>query len=704
MSTASVDSFSVAGPSPRGDDPRGPERRRGPANDFRAGAKRAASRETRGSPAAIPVEIAFLSDYGVPQEALHYGGVLARRQGVSADAALIAEGIVAEETYYRALAAHLGVAFLEGAMEIAPGGFATAGRGYARLRDGGGVIWLFAPTGAEVFRLMSVARAAKGRPLFAVTTRTRFLEALRRADPTDAARAAAYSAERVDRDLCVRGSLRRKPFALAVAAFALVTFCLVSPFQPAALASALFLAVAFLASVFLRLFALAASFEARDGVPWIEDARLPTYTIVIALYKEAAVARQLARAIDRLDYPRAKLDVKFVVEPDDEATAAALRAHAPRAPHEILVAPEGGPRTKPRALNVAMPLARGSLVAVFDAEDLPQARQLRRAAALFARLPRDVACLQASLVIDNGRLNWMTSMFALEYAALFDVHNKGLAVLGLPLFLGGTSNHFRIEALREIGYWDAFNLTEDADLGLRLARAGYSVRTFASDTYEEAPASYGALVRQRTRWFKGWMQTALAHCRHPARLFAELGPRRAVAALATFAGGFLGPLLGPLLAGRLIHDAIFGRLLTPATLFEIACSTLWCFLALSGFAALVGPLIVGMRRRNMTALAPALLYTPLWLLMLSLSAWRALFELWRRPFHWEKTEHGLTMRGVPDFEPQPFSALSARTESFERKEFAPEQEPGAHSDRKSLSTLAECALREEPLFEQEAGA
>jgi cellulose synthase/poly-beta-1,6-N-acetylglucosamine synthase-like glycosyltransferase len=489
---------------------------------------------------------------------------------------------------------------------------------------------------------------------------------LRRADPVDVARLAAYSVERVDRDLCVRGSLRRKPFAVAIGALAFVAISLVSPFQPAALTSALLLAAAFLASVYLRLFACAASFETRDRAPWIEESRLPVYTIVVALYKEAAVAAQLARAIDRLDYPRAKLDVKFVVEPDDEATAAALRAHPPRAPHEILVAPEGAPRTKPRALNVAMPSARGSLVAVFDAEDLPEARQLRRAAALFARLPRDVACLQASLVVDNGGLNWMTALFALEYAALFDVHNKGLAVLGLPIFLGGTSNHFRIEALREIGFWDAFNLTEDADLGLRLARSGFGVRTFASDTFEEAPATFGALVRQRTRWFKGWMQTALAHCRHPLRLFAELGPRRAIAVLAAFAGGFLGPLIGPLLAGRLAYDLAYSRLLTPATPFEVAFSTLWCFLALSGGLALLVPLIVGMFRRRFTAFAPALLYLPLWMLMLSIAAWRALYQLWRSPFHWEKTEHGLTRRGAPGLEPD--------------------------------------ELSEQPLFEQEAGA
>jgi cellulose synthase/poly-beta-1,6-N-acetylglucosamine synthase-like glycosyltransferase len=643
MSTVTVDPLHLD-PAPRDREAR---RLRQRAAEPSPSARRAADiRES--APRPPPVEIAFLANYGVPVEALHYATAIARRQGVSADAALIAEGIVPEESFYRALADHLRVSFIEGDVELAPGAFVTASQGYVRLRDGqDGLRWLFAPAGAEIFRLMSVARAAKERPFFAVTTRTLFTQALRAACPPDMARAASFSAERVDEDLCVRGSLGRGPLALASAALFGAVACLFAPFEAASLSSALLLTAAFLASVFLRLGACFASFAQDESPERIEDARLPVYTVVVALYKEAAVVRQLARAIDRFDYPRAKLDVKFVIECDDEATAAALRAHAPRTPHEIVVAPEGAPRTKPRALNVAMPLARGALVAIYDAEDIPDGRQLRRAAAIFAAAPESVACLQASLVIDNGALNWMTGMFALEYAALFDVHNKGLAALGLPIFLGGTSNHFRLDALREIGFWDAYNVTEDADLGLRLARAGFHVRAFDSPTFEEAPAVFRALVKQRTRWFKGWMQTAIVHCRHPARLVADLGMTRAIAVIVMFVGGILGPLLGPLLMSRLAYDALFGAALAPRTAFETACGALWCFLAASGALALLWPLAVGARRRKLTAHRAALLWLPLWLLMLGAACWRAFFELWRRPFHWEKTEHGLTLRGCP---------------------------------------------------------
>ena len=646
MSQCPVDSFPSPAPAER---PRPEPVRRRLVPSAQAAGQAAGERRERDA-AGLPVEIGFLTRSGVPPEMLRYAAALARRQGVSADAALLDEGLLDAEFFYRALAERLGVDFLDGDFALtsvsAAGAAAGAQRGYARLADDPrGLTWLFAPRGEAIGRLMSASRAARGRALFAVTTPARFVAAARRASAADLARAAAHSAERVDRDLCARAPHNRRALAATTGGGALLLAALFGPFEAPSLAAALLLTAAFLASVFLRLFACAASYEKRDRAHWLADAALPDYTVVVALYKEAAVARQLARALDRLDYPRAKLDIKFVVECDDDETLDALRRSAPRAPHEFVVVPPGAPRTKPRALNVAAPFARGSLIAVYDAEDLPDPRQLRKAAGLFSRLPSRVACLQASLVIDNGGLNWMTALFALDYAALFDVYNRGLAAMGLPLFLGGTSNHFRLDALQAVGFWDAYNVTEDADLGLRLARAGFDVETFASQTFEEAPAAFPALVKQRTRWIKGWMQTALAHCRDPRRLVAELGARRAAAVVAMFAGGFVGPLLGPLLTGFFLWQAVCGPLLAPQTPLEIARSTLWCFLALAGAAALVWPMLVGAGRRWLWTYCRALPFLPLWLFMVSFAAWRALIELWRRPHHWEKTAHGLTRRG-----------------------------------------------------------
>ncbi len=303
-------------------------------------------------PRPPPVEIAFLLDYGVPVEALDYAAALARRQGVSADAALLAEHIVAEEVFYRALADHLRAEFLEGDFDLAPGSMATADLGYAALRGRKGVLWLFAPKGAEILRLMSAVRHGDGRPLFAITTRSHFIDALRRANNAQVARAASRSVERVDTELCVRRRLRRAPLALATFALFVVIASLFGPFTMARLVISFGLAAGFFMSVVLRLAACAASLRPVRPVAPLSDAQLPHYTVVIALYHEASVARQLARAIDRLDYPRAKLDVKFVVECDDAATAAALRQNAPRTPHEIVVAPEGR-RARSRARSIS---------------------------------------------------------------------------------------------------------------------------------------------------------------------------------------------------------------------------------------------------------------------------------------------------------------------------------------------------------------
>ncbi len=594
----------------------------------------------------LPKEIAFLADYGVPPAVLRYAAALGRRQGVSADAALLAEGLIDEDVFYRALADYLRVDFLPYEAEVEPPGDAgaAAGNGYARLAGNpDGLLWLFAPQGESLVRLIGAARAAGSPRLFAVTTRKLFLAALRREPLQRAGLAASRCAEAANPALCARRALEGRSLAVVIAANAALVACLFAP-SAIALAAALPLAALFLVSVFLRLFACAASFERFEPDYEISEAQLPVYTVIAPLYREARVAPQLARAIDQLDYPRAKLDVIFVVEQDDRATFNALRRHGPRTPHQILVAPHGAPKTKPRAMNIAAAFARGALLVIFDAEDLPQPSQLRRAAAQFARLPAGVACLQASLCIDNGAQSPLAALFALDYAALFDVFNKGLGVMGLPMFLGGTSNHFRIEALRQVGFWDAFNVTEDADLGLRLARAGYAVKTFASHTFEEAPLGFKALLGQRSRWLKGWMQTALAHCRDPRRLMADLGLRRTLAALGMFTAGFAGPLLGPPLTGLFCYRAAFGDLLAPQTPAEIAQSTLWCFLALSGAAAILWPLLLGMRRRGLERLWPALLLLPLWQFMLTLAAWRALFELWGRPFLWRKTEHGFAPR------------------------------------------------------------
>ena len=222
----------------------------------------------------------------------------------------------------------------------------------------------------------------------------------------------------------------------------------------------------FLASIGMRgLASVANPDEKRPRM--LSDDELPIYTVVAALYREAAVVRQLVHALDALDYPKSKLDIKLVVERRDRATLARLLALDLPARYEIVVAPQGAPSTKPRALNLALAEARGELLVVYDAEDIPAAGQLRLAASRFAA-DRALDCLQARLTVRNPGNSWLSRLFSLEYAALFDLINPGLCALGLPIALGGTSNHFRVSALVAVGAWDEWNVAEDADLGVRL--------------------------------------------------------------------------------------------------------------------------------------------------------------------------------------------------------------------------------------------
>ena len=350
-----------------------------------------------------------------------------------------------------------------------------------------------------------------------------------------------------DAALSARGGAKTTQITVACLSLAAATLLVLTAPHAAALLASLILCTSFFAVVVTRLLASAAAIG--SAVPRrlaVEDARLPVYSIIVALHHEAPVVAQLISALDRIDYPRAKLEIKIVVEADDTETFAALAAHRRSSRYEILVAPAGLPRTKPRALNLALPLLRGEFAAVFDAEDIPDPAQIRMAAERFTAAPRTLACLQASLVIDNCEDGWLPRLFALEYAALFDVLNVGLADLGWPFPLGGSSNHFRISALRELHGWDAWNVTEDADLGFRLARFGYRAETLNSTTLEEAPAQLTAWFRQRRRWFKGLYQTMITLTRDPARLLRELGFVRTAVIWAILTASVLAPLVGPL--------------------------------------------------------------------------------------------------------------------------------------------------------------
>ena len=413
--------------------------------------------------------------------------------------------------------------------------------------------------------------------------------------------------------------------------------------------------IPFLLVVALRVAALwhllgAGPGPAGDTGPAHVDGPLPLYTVLLPLYREAAVVPHLLRALERLDYPRDRLEVILIVESVDGETQAAL-AEVPLPRHmRTLVVPDGRPRTKPRACQYALQFAHGEYVVVYDAEDVPEPDQLQRALAGLRSDPGRLGCLQAQLNIYNSNASWLTRQFTIEYTALFDAILPTLERLELPVPLGGTSNHFPRAALDAVGGWDPYNVTEDADLGIRLARAGWRVGVLRSTTWEEAPPTWAVWRGQRTRWLKGWMQTYLVHMRAPARLWRELGARRFLGLQVLMGGLILSAFVHPWFYVLVAADLWQGRLLgVPAS--WLGHSILWIGLVnmIAGYVSAIALGSVSAARRGRLSLATQAVFMPLYWLAISVAAYRALAQLVTAPHYWEKTEHFARIHGAgPD--------------------------------------------------------
>lgn len=370
----------------------------------------------------------------------------------------------------------------------------------------------------------------------------------------------------------------------------------------------------------------------------LSDDNLPVVTILAPLFHEAHALPGLARAIDTLAYPPSKIDVKLLLEEcDHETLLEAFRLKLDER-FDIVVVPASSPQTKPKACNYGLQCARGDLIVIYDAEDEPEPNQLRKAAAMFAREDSQLACVQARLNFYNCDENWLTRLFALEYCLWFDHFLPALDRLGAPVPLGGTSNVFRTDILVAAGGWDPYNVTEDADLGLRLAERGYRTAIIDSTTYEEANCRVGNWMRQRSRWMKGFMQTWLVRRRGR---FPGLADWRSFVTTDLFIGGTaFAALISPVLWMIVAAEAAFGVPvldIMPAPLRSVHLAAL-----AGGNLALLALAAVAPRRRGLGHLAFSALLTPFYWLMMSGAAWIALYQLATRPYFWEKTEHGLS--------------------------------------------------------------
>jgi glycosyltransferase XagB len=378
-----------------------------------------------------------------------------------------------------------------------------------------------------------------------------------------------------------------------------------------------------------------------EEVKAVRDEDMPVYSILIPMYKEPDVLPIIAHSLRSMDYPLSKLDIKLVLEAEDNETINAAKELKLESIFEIVRVPYSLPKTKPKACNYALHFSHGDFLTIYDAEDKPEPDQLKKAVIAFQKAPPNTACIQGRLNYFNSEENWLTRMFTLEYSMWFDLYLPALEALKIPIPLGGTSNHFRMDKLREVRAWDPYNVTEDADLGLRFTKKGYRVGVLNSTTFEEANNSIPNWIRQRSRWIKGYMQTFLVHTRHPIALYRKVGHVGFWGFQFFIGGTCLAALSFPillfcyliwLLTRSNFMDPIFPPIVLYMSMFNL----------LLGNGILVYLFMLGAFKRGLYTILPFALTVPFYWGMMSMSGYKALYQLINKPFFWEKTTHGLS--------------------------------------------------------------
>jgi cellulose synthase/poly-beta-1,6-N-acetylglucosamine synthase-like glycosyltransferase len=362
--------------------------------------------------------------------------------------------------------------------------------------------------------------------------------------------------------------------------------------------------------------------------------KLPIYTIFIPLYKEVRKLKAIIKAMEELNYPKSKLDVKFILEADDRETNKALALiDLPKYIHIIKV-PFSLPRTKPKAMNYASAYAKGEYLCVYDAEDRPDPDQLLKALQAFMIMPKEYVCMQARLGFYNPNENILTKFFAIEYSLWFEYLLKGLGLYDLPLTLGGTSNHFKMQALKDVGYWDSYNVTEDADLGIRLYSKGYKVHIIDSETLEEAPISLGNWMSQRTRWIKGFIQTFYVFLMQQKN-YKELGIVK-IFSVYIFIG-----------------FSSYSFICMPWLIMVFLLSLnkymyyLWFINSVFSLAYMYSSVYyITRQKKSMAINSLIIIIWPLYFVLHSIASYIAIFELFTSPFRWNKTQHGMSVSEI----------------------------------------------------------
>lgn len=573
----------------------------------------------------------------------------AARNATSLEAELMASGAVQPDIYYEALAELLGLPFLRTldptqVVEMQEMDFQLIKPRMVRINYASQPpLTALVPTAARFAQVQdSLNRSPRLRTLLAATTPQAVREVVWRAGAPRRMRETTCRLFDAVPEHSARITFWGKQGFYTGAACSAVLFTSVALPQLVLMTLHLVLTSLFFSGLVIRLSALFGL--GQDGGTQAQSQPAephPTYSVFVPLYREADIVPQLLLTLDRLDWPLSRLDIKLICEADDIETLRVLREAKLGTHYEIVEVPPGLPRTKPKAMTYALPAARGDYLVIYDAEDRPHPRQLLEAWSRFSAAPADLACLQAPLVVSNGGASWISALFSLEYAGLFRRLLPLLAVGRLPMPLGGTSNHFRTEILKRSGGWDPYNVTEDADLGLRLCRLGYTCGTLSLPTLEDAPDDVQTWLGQRTRWFKGWLQTWLVLMRRPLNLIREIGPLRFAVFQVLIGGMLLSSLAHPLLIGYVAHLV---WQMTKDGPFTVDGLQFWLFVIdianiFGSYAIFIALGRSPMSAKERNAIGARWVFVFGYWLLMSLAAWRALAELRKQPFFWNKTTH-----------------------------------------------------------------
>ncbi|MDR3494248.1 MAG: glycosyltransferase family 2 protein [Ancalomicrobiaceae bacterium] len=595
-----------------------------------------------------PIEAQLLSGFGFSDRALALSAEIAATRSTSLAEELMRAGGLAAAIWWQSLADRLGVDCLHDFRlpALPPDVPLPDPRSFSRIRQ----VWVgeaprrllvVAPRGAEID---AIAEAIDADPTLAVRLAIASPETIRRAFrrqhelPLSRATLDGLKLGRPALSAANGGALAHRTAILA-GVLALTLWLL-----PRSTLYAFDLA--FLCVGLLRLSAALAP-AVREPPPPLEARDLPTYAVLVPLYHEAEIVDDLIKALGRLDYPVDRRRILLIVEADDLDTHMAAVRGASAVQAEVIAVPPSSPRTKPKALRWALNLIETDLVVVYDAEDRPEPDQLRKAAAAFAHGPADLVCVQAALDIDHAAPseNWLARQFALEYRGLFHAVLPWLARNGRFLPLGGTSNHFRRDALVSSGGWDPYNVTEDADIAIRLVRGGGRLGTIDSVTTEEAPLEWPAWHAQRVRWMKGWLGTWIVHMRRPAQLWHDVGPASFWLIQLLLLGQIVSALLFPFGLALLafdVSDALVGGLaLTPAVRLFLVAQLIPLAIGIAGAAAAA---LATARRHGSRVRLSDLVTLPAYWVLLCIATVSALGELLTSPHSWNKTRHGLALR------------------------------------------------------------